>query len=136
MQTPETICRWHELVASGDPAGLDELLAEDVVFHSPIVHKPQRGKALTQLYLGAAFQVLFSDHFRYVREAYGERHATLEFETEIDGIHINGVDWIAWDESGRIDDFKVWVRPLKAVNLLHQQMASMLQQLAPAKQAS
>lgn len=118
---------WHRLVETGDAAGLDDLLAEDAIFHSPVVHTPQEGKAVTRMYLAAAFAVLFGDHFRYVREIVGERDAALEFETEIEGIHINGVDLIRWNGQGRITDFKVMLRPLKAVNLVHRLMGEMLQ---------
>lgn len=117
---------WHRLVRSNDPSGLHDLLAEDVVFHSPVVHTPQHGRALTARYLAAAFRV-FNPGFRYVREIVGETDAVLEFETEIDGVFVNGVDLIKWDESGQIVEFKVMLRPLKAINLIHQRMAAMLQ---------
>jgi hypothetical protein len=122
----ETIERWHRIVVSRDIAGLSALLHDDAVFHSPIVHKPQIGKALTQMYLTGAFFVFFNETFRYVREIVGERDAMLEFETTIDGIHVNGVDIIRWGDDGRIVDFKVMVRPLKAINLIHQKMAAVL----------
>lgn len=118
---------WHRIVRTRDPSGLDALLAEDVVFHSPVVHSPQRGRKLTAWYLTAALHVLGGPAFRYVREITGASDAMLEFETEIDGVFINGVDIIRWNESGRIVDFKVMLRPLKAINLVHQRMAAMLQ---------
>lgn len=120
------IARWHKLVESRDESGLDELLADDVVFHSPVVHTPQRGKKLTRMYLSAAVMVLGGDSFRYVREVVQGGHAILEFETEIQGIHINGVDMIRFNDEGLIEDFKVMVRPLKAIQLLHQMMAAQL----------
>jgi hypothetical protein len=107
--------------------GLDALLAENVVFHSPVVHTPQAGKAITIKYLTAAFQVFVSESFRYVRELSGPRDAVLEFQVEIDGLSVNGVDMLKWDDDGRIVEFKVMIRPLKAVNLIHQKMAAMLQ---------
>lgn len=91
-----------------------------------MVFAPQRGKALTAAYLAAALQVLGNAHFRYVREVVSERDAVLEFEAELDAVYVNGVDLIHWDEAGRITDFKVMVRPLKAVNALHQRMAAAL----------
>ncbi|MEX1034717.1 MAG: nuclear transport factor 2 family protein [Sneathiella sp.] len=121
-----TITAWHDCIKTGDPDKLDALLHEDVIFHSPVVFTPQRGKAITSMYLLAAFQVLNGDDFTYVREVVGETDAMLEFTTTIDGIVINGVDIIHWAEDGRITDFKVMIRPLKAVNLLHQMMAAML----------
>ena len=125
------IGRWHAFVESGDLTMLGRLLAEDVVFHSPIVHTPQRGRELANLYLTGAFQVLRPARFAYVREVVDGDDGILEFTAEIDGIHINGVDMIHWNTDGLIDDFKVMIRPLKAVNLLHAQMARMLEQLAP-----
>ena len=122
-----TIAHWHNLLENGNAAGLDALLADNAVFHSPIVHTPQYGKALTQMYLSAAFMVLNNDTFTYVREVVGDRDAVLEFEVEIDGIKVNGVDMIKCDDEGKIVDFKVMVRPLKAVNLIHQKMMAMLQ---------
>jgi hypothetical protein len=113
-------------VRSSDPTGLWELLDEDAVFHSPIVHTPQRGRKLAFWYLAAAFKVFFNDSFRYVREVVDGQHAVLEFQTEIDGIVVNGVDMITWNDDGRIVDFKVMLRPLKAINLIHQKMAQML----------
>ena len=121
------LATWHRLVRTHDPSGLDTLLAEDVVFHSPVVHTPQRGRKLASLYLGAAFQVFFNESFRYVREIVGPSDAMLEFETEIDGIVVNGVDLIEWNAAGQIVDFKVMIRPLKAINLIHQRMAAQLQ---------
>jgi hypothetical protein len=107
-------------------AGLDDLLADDVVFHSPVAHTPQRGKTITAQYLAAALQVFGNPGFHYVREVVGRHDAVLEFEVEIDGIAVNGVDMIKWNDDGRIIEFKVMLRPLKAVNLIHQKMAEML----------
>jgi SnoaL-like protein len=123
----DTLATWHRLVKTHDPGGLDALLADDAVFHSPVVHKPQAGKAIARLYLTAAFEVFFNDTFRYVRETVGERDAVLEFMLEIDGVSINGVDMIKWDGEGRITEFKVMLRPLKAINLIHEKMGAMLQ---------
>ena len=124
-----TIDAWHNLVKTRNPAGLDDLLAEDAVFLSPIVHSPQRDKALTRAYLHAAFEVFFNDGFRYVRELSGENDAMLEFETGIDGVLVNGVDLIKWNAAGKITEFKVMLRPLKAINLIHERMGEMLQRL-------
>lgn len=121
------VAAWHRLVAGRNPAGLDALLAEDAVFLSPVVHAPQRGRKLTAWYLAAAFQVFFNPTFRYVREIVGESDAMLEFETTLDGVLVNGVDIIKWNPAGRIVEFKVMLRPLKAINLIHQRMAAMLQ---------
>jgi hypothetical protein len=126
MTENSALVAWHRAVAMRDVAALDTLLADDVVFHSPVVHTPQVGKARTHAYLSAAFAVFFNDSFAYVREVVQERQAVLEFMVEIDGIQVNGIDMICWDASGRIVDFKVMLRPLKAINLIHQKMAQML----------
>jgi hypothetical protein len=118
---------WHRLVRDHNPSGLNALLAEQAVFYSPVVHTPQRGRMLVAGYLSAAFRVLFNPSFRYVREIAGTSDAMLEFETEIDGIQVNGVDLIKWNDEGQIVEFKVMIRPLKAINLVHQRMAAMLQ---------
>jgi hypothetical protein len=128
MGTP-AIDTWHQLIEERNAAGLDEILADDVVFHSPVVHTPQQGKALTKLYLSAAIMVLGGSKFEYVRQVIGESDAVLEFTAEVDGILINGVDMVHWNEDGKIDDFKVMIRPLKAVNLLHGLMKQMLSQM-------
>jgi hypothetical protein len=120
------IAIWHRLVKERDVQGLDELLAADAVFYSPVVHTPQVGKAITKKYLTAAFHVFFNESFRYVRELGDKRDAVLEFELELDGITINGVDMIRWNDAGKITEIKVMLRPLKAVNLIHQKMAAML----------
>ena len=118
---------WHHLVRTCDPSGLNALLAEDVVFYSPVVHTPQRGRKLAALYLGAALSVFINPTFRYVREIVGTSDAVLEFETEIDGVLVNGVDLIKWNDSGQIIEFKVMLRPLKAINVIHQRMGALLQ---------
>jgi SnoaL-like domain len=125
--TPTTIATWHRLVQTRDTRGLGALLADEVVFHSPVVHTPQLGKVVTAQYLRAAFHVFFNESFRYVREVIGSRDAVLEFTVLIDGISVNGVDMISWNDAGQITEFKVMLRPLKAVNLIHQKMAAMLQ---------
>lgn len=125
--TSKAISRWHEIVRTRDAGALSELLADDVVFYSPVVHAPQVGRAITTMYLAAAVHVFGNDSFRYVREVIGDADGVLEFETEIDGILINGVDMIKWNDQGKITEFKVMIRPLKAINLIHQKMGEMLQ---------
>jgi|SRR5215210_5987846 len=125
--TARTIETWRQLVAGKDIAGVDLLLAEDAVFHSPIVDTPEVGKAVTLRYLAAAFSVFSSESFRYVREVVGEHDAVLEFLVEIDGVIVNGVDMIKWNDQGRIVEFKVMLRPLKALKVMHQKIAASLQ---------
>jgi len=118
---------WHRIVRERDIDALDGLLADDVVFHSPVVHTPQRGRPITAMYLAAAVLVFGNESFRYVREWHASHDAVLEFVVTIDGIEVNGVDMIRWDDAGRIVEFKVMLRPLKAINLIHQKMGAMLQ---------
>ena len=122
----DTVNVWHKMIESRDIAGLDLLLADDVVFFSPVVHAPQTGKTVTKLYLTAAYSVFLNETFRYVREVVGEHDAVLEFVVEIGGISVNGVDMLKWNGDGRITEFKVMIRPLTAVNLIHERMAAML----------
>jgi len=122
----DTIARWHEVVKSRDLAALKDLIAVDAVFESPVVHTPQVGGAITVKYLAGALQVLNNETFRYAGEWRAERSAVLEFATEIEGITVNGVDIITWNEAGKITHFKVMIRPLKAINLVHRLMGELL----------
>lgn len=127
-ETVAPIERWRQLVAKQDADGVEPLLAEEVAFHSPIVDTVQVGKAVTQQYLAAAFAVFAqAGSFRYVRELVGERDAILEFLVEIDGASVNGVDMIRWDDHGKIVEFKVMLRPMKALKVMHQKIAAILQ---------
>jgi len=138
----QVIADWHRFLKGQLPGGLDELLHDDVVFYSPIVYTPQAGKALTKLYLEAAGQTLPGDtvagddaagdeqrvkgSFRYTKQVLSGDTAVLEFETTVAGKYVNGVDIIRCDDDGKIVEFRVMIRPLQAVNLVHQQMADML----------
>ena len=125
--TPSAITAWHHVAKNHDIAALKRLLADDVVFESPVVHTPQVGKPITTAYLAAAMQVLGNDSFRYLNEWHGASSSVLEFESTCEGILINGIDMISWNAEGQIIHFKVMVRPLKAVNKLHELMGRMLQ---------
>ena len=124
---PHAIESWHKVMVSGDVSALPELLHDDAVFHSPVVHTPQMGKAKVMMYLSAAATVFDDTQFIYTREIIGQDHAMLEFTSVVEGIEINGVDIITWDENGKITDFKVMVRPVKAVNKLWEKMGEMLE---------
>ena len=124
------IDRWHDMMDRGTTEGLYDLLDPDCVFWSPVVHTPQKGRDITFLYLSAAGQVFDTD-FQYVREVRDGNNAMLEFECTMDGIHVNGIDLIQV-ENNLIIDFKVMVRPLKAVNKVHERMMAMLEQLKNA----
>jgi hypothetical protein len=138
--------KWHAYVRGRLPGGLDELLDDDVVFYSPIVYTPQVGRAITTLYLQAAGQTLPGEQpaptsesgdapsggFRYTKQVLAGDTAVLEFETTVEGKYVNGVDIIRCNDEGRIVEFRVMIRPLQAVNLVHQQMAAMLERRKPA----
>ena len=122
------LAKWHEYMDShGDLTLLGAMIDEDAVFHSPVVHAPQVGKAKVLAYLGAASQVLGGDGFAYVRELVDGNHVLLEFTNHLDGIHVNGIDLIEFDDGGKIKDFKVMVRPMKAMNKLWELMAAQLE---------
>ena len=110
-EIPETIRRWHVIALERRAEELKDILAEDCVFESPVVHTPQKGRAIVEAYLRGALEVLNTEHFRYGGEWYGRDSAVLEFFSEVDGITINGVDIIGWGADGRITSFKVMVRP-------------------------
>jgi len=118
---------WYAYMASHDKAALWALLDPDAVFESPVVHTPQRGREITFKYLAGADQVLGGPGFRYTGEWRNATGAILEFETEVEGIRINGIDMLAFSDDGqRITNFKVMIRPLKAINLLHRLMGEQL----------
>lgn len=126
MKKIDTIDTWYKVAKAGDVDALDTLLADDAVMLSPVVFTPQEGKAITTLYLAAAFKVFFNDTFNYVREMRSEDSAGLEFEVMIDAIKVNGIDLIKWNEQGQIVEFKVMIRPLKGINIIHQKMGEIL----------
>jgi SnoaL-like domain len=117
---------WHQIVVTQNPSALSDLLAEDAIFYSPIAYAPQRGRELVSGYLSAALQVFFNPSFRCVRKIVGARDGLFEFEVEIDGIFVNAVDLLKWDDSGKIVEFKVLVRPLKAMEVAQRRMADVL----------
>ena len=147
--------KWFEFI-NGDgseerTALLDDLLAEDVVFYSPVVFTPQRGRAAAKLYLMAAGSTFGGDDapgsasadpkqsgggFRYSKRVTTGNHAILEFETTMGGKYVNGVDIITCDDAGKVVEFKVMIRPLQAINMVHAQMAAMLKQLQGGSEAA
>ena len=138
--------RWHDHMRGRLDGGLDAILHQDVVFLSPIVFTPQKGIDITKLYLSAAGGTLGGEKpgtggasssddkpdgsFRYTKEILDGHHAVLEFETSIDGKYVNGIDMMTCDDDGMITEFKVMIRPLQAINLVHAQMKSMLEKMA------
>ena len=137
----EHIKQWHDFTHGNFPGGLDTLLADDIIFYSPVVFTPQEGKELAKLYLMAAGNTFGGDDakkngdikdssFRYTKEVLSGNQAILEFETKIEGKYVNGVDIISFNEDGKISEFKVMIRPLQAVNIIHMQMQKMLAELS------
>ena len=125
--TINTLELWHDTVDTRNINNLDLLLADDVVFYSPVVHTPQKGKVLTKMYLSAAFYVFVNESFNYVREVVSGNDLILEFEVVIDDIVVNGVDMVKFNDEGKITEFKVMLRPLKAIQLMHDKMKAMLE---------
>ncbi len=124
--TPPVIARWMQIVESGNGEQITELLADDAVFYSPAVFSPQQGRDTTAAYLTAAARLFGGADFRYVGQWYADRSAVLEFTADVDGIHVNGVDMIAWDEQDRITSVKVMLRPFKALQAVIPKMADLL----------
>jgi hypothetical protein len=128
------VARWHEFLEHGaGPEELQELLADEVVFYSPVVYTPQRGRDVTTMYLMGAKQVLGGDGadnpFHYTKQVVAGDTAVLEFETSLGGKYVNGVDVIRCDESGKIVEFRVMLRPLQAINAVHAAMGAMLESM-------
>jgi len=121
------INQWHEMLKHRDINQLQQILADDVVLHSPVIHRPVEGKAMVSMYLTAALHTFANEHFTYDKEFFKENGAVLEFSTEIDGIFVNGIDMITWNDEDKIVDFKVMVRPLKAINLINEKMTALLE---------
>ena len=130
MVIEQVVERWHRFVTGGSPGELDGLLADDVVFYSPIVHTPQRGRDITTAYVRVAAEALLGDGgraaFHYTKEVLAGDVAVLEFETTVHGKFVNGVDIIRCDEEARIVELRVMIRPLQAVNAVHESMSALL----------
>ena len=122
---PAPVAAWHAIAEARDPAGLADLLADDVVFRSPAVHGDQAGKELTTAYLSAAVVVL-GPTLVYRRQWYAERNAVLEFEASLDGLDVHGIDMLQWGEDGRLTEFTVMVRPIRGLEKLIEKMAAQL----------
>ena len=120
------IKKWHEVVETRDFLLLDKILSEKVVFYSPVVHSPQVGKEITSIYLKAAAEVFNDRSFAYVTELIHSNNACLEFKLEIEGIYINGIDLITWNEEGKIIEFKVFIRPLKGIETIQNLMGKVI----------
>ena len=123
------IKEWHEIVKSGNTENLSSIIDSDCIFYSPVVFTPQKGKELTIKYLSAAALVFGDDSFKYIKEVINKKNACLEFELKLNGIEINGVDLISWNDKNKISEFKVLIRPLKGVQLIHELMGGTLERI-------
>ena len=123
------IKEWHEIVKSGNTENLSSIIDSACIFYSPVVFTPQKGKELTIKYLSAAALVFGDDSFKYIKEVINEKNACLEFELKLNGIEINGVDLISWNDKNKISEFKVLIRPLKGVQLIHELMGGTLERI-------
>ena len=124
------IHKWHEVIESDDLKMLDKIIADNAVFSSPVVFKPMEGKEITMMYLHAAGQSFNMEKFKYTKEIHDDMNSVLEFETYIDDISVNGVDMIEWNEDGKICNFKVMIRPFKAVQKVQEKMIEALESLS------
>ncbi|MBI5258069.1 MAG: nuclear transport factor 2 family protein [Burkholderiales bacterium] len=123
----DTLALWRHMVATRDSRDLDAILSDDVAFYSPIVHKPKLGRPVVRAFLSAMFAGFFNDSFRYVREATGPGTAMLEFQLTLDDLAVNGVHILAWDDEGRLVEFKNLLRPFTALDLVARKMGEALQ---------
>ncbi|ASP47584.1 nuclear transport factor 2 family protein [Cognaticolwellia beringensis] len=120
---------WHDLIKNKAVDQVSTLLADDVTLFSPVIHTPIKGKKVVSMYLTAAFHTFLNGTFKYDREFSGDNSAVLEFSLSVNGIDINGIDMITWNEQGKITEFKVMIRPYKALNMINDQMTAMLDKL-------
>ena len=120
---------WHQFVATNNNETLENFITDDVVLYSPVVFKPIKGKFMVSMYLIAASKIIANDSFKYLREICNNKNAFLEFETEIDGVLVNGIDLITFTEEGKLQEIKVMIRPLKAINIVHKKMAAYLEEM-------
>lgn len=122
---PAPLQSWHAVVEARDLALLDDLLADDVEFRSPAVFRPQEGKAITLRYLTAAMEVL-GPSLRYVAQWHDDASAVLEFEAELDGTYVQGVDMLRWNDEGKLVSFTVMARPMRGLEKLIELMVRQL----------
>ena len=125
----DLIHKWHEVISGDDLNLLENIIADDAVFSSPVVFKPLEGKQITMMYLHAAGKSFNMEKFEYIKEIHDGMNSVLEFETYIDDIAVNGVDMIEWNKEGKITNFKVMIRPFKAVQKVQQKMVEALESL-------
>lgn len=126
-QTKESLEKWHKMLGSGDLNILDELLADDIVFHSPVAYKPYPGKQVVTFILTNVIQIF--ENFTYHREFYTEDQqcVVLEFSANIGEKLLKGIDMIRFNEQGKIVDFEVMIRPQSGLEALAMQMGKRME---------
>ncbi|MBQ0735276.1 nuclear transport factor 2 family protein [Aquimarina celericrescens] len=129
MNNQKGLALWHQFVNNRDTSRLDDLIADDAILHSPVVWTPQKGKKIVNIYLTAAASIIANKHFKYVREVTNKEHSILEFSTVIEGVTVEGVDMLTFDEEGKLQDIKVMLRPLKGIQIVHQKMGEFLERM-------
>lgn len=129
MQNLVGLDTWHKFVNERNIHELNSFISDDVTLYSPVVFKPIKGKFMVTMYLQAAAEIIANDSFKYVREVVDKQNAILEFETEINGLSVNGVDMLQFTKDGKLKEIKVMIRPLKGVNVVHQKMAEYLEKI-------
>jgi hypothetical protein len=117
--------RWHKVVFEKDFDLLNELLDENVEFHSPTLWKPKLGRDVTA-YILQMITAMFED-FEYHREWISEDSLALEFSANIEGKNLKGIDLIRWNDEGKIIHFEVMLRPLNTLQLVFEKMTKHLQ---------
>ena len=115
---------WHQCVenASLNP----EMMTEDVVFHSPYVYTPIKGKINVSRYLEAAGMVFLNSNFRYIEEIIGDKQACLVFEVTINDLYVNGVDYLIWNDQQKLTEIRVFIRPFEALKEIKKFMVKYL----------
>ena len=129
MQNLVGLDTWHKFVNERNIHELNSFISDDVTLFSPVVFKPIKGKFMVTMYLQAAAEIIANDSFKYVREVVDKQNAILEFETEINGLSVHGVDMLQFTTDGKLKEIKVMIRPLKGVNVVHQKMAEYLEKI-------
>ena len=130
MENAKTLIeKWHKVIESNNLELLNEIIADNAIFSSPVVFKPMEGKEITMMYLHAAGHSFNMEKFKYTKEIHDGMNSVLEFETYIDDIAVNGVDMIEWNKDGKISNFKVMIRPYKAVQKVQEKMVEALENL-------
>ena len=120
---------WHDFVKNKNYENISDFIDENATLYSPIVFTPVKGSFMVGMYLMAASEIIANGKFKYVREVVDSNNAILEFETEINGIIVEGVDMIKFTKEGKLKEIKVMVRPLQAVNVVHEKMGEYLKKM-------